>query len=144
MAWTQVANIKGPAGATGATGPQGPQGLPGGTTNWRGLWASTNSYAVNDAVNYGSPASSYVCTTAVGTGGTAPPSDSTHWQLIAEAGATGATGATGPTGATGSAGPTGTRGSLWYQGSGAPGTITGQLPNDQYLDTATGNVWTFS
>ena len=52
----------------------------------------------------------------------------------------GATGATGPTGA---AGATGTRGSLWNTGSGAPGTITGVLPNDMYLDTASGDVYQY-
>ena len=56
------------------------------------------------------------------------------------AGADGATGATGPPGSTGA---TGTRGSLWYTGSGAPGTIAGQLPNDMYLDTTTGNIYQF-
>jgi hypothetical protein len=38
----------------------------------------------------------------------------------------------------------GTRGSLWYEGSGAPGSITGVLANDLYLDTATGNVWQYT
>jgi len=36
---------------------------------------------------------------------------------------------------------TGARGSLWYTGSGAPGTISGQANGDWYLDTSTGNVW---
>ena len=53
----------------------------------------------------------------------------------------GATGATGSQGATGAAG---TPGSVWYTGSGAPGTIAGQLPQDQYLDVVTGNVYQFS
>ena|ERR1700739_2272517 len=142
MAWTQVANIKGPTGSQGPTGPQGPQGIPGGTTNWRGSWASTNSYAVNDAVTYNG--SSYVCTTAIAAGGSSPDTDPTHWQLAAAAGATGPQGPAGAPGSTGATGATGTRGSLWYQGSGAPGTITGSLPNDMYLDTSTGNVWQLS
>ena len=65
-------------------------------------------------------------------------------------GATGPAGATGPTGPTGATGATGTRGSLWYTGSGAPGTIAGQLNDDMYLDVSAGNVyqlisgtWTF-
>jgi len=41
----------------------------------------------------------------------------------------------------GSAGSTGARGSLWYTGSGAPGTISGQANGDWYLDTSAGNVW---
>lgn len=65
-------------------------------------------------------------------------------------GATGAQGPQGPAGATGSQGPqgnpgaAGARGSLWYTGSGAPGSIAGQAVNDLYLDTATGNVWQLS
>jgi len=58
-------------------------------------------------------------------------------------GPTGATGATGPTGPTGATGPQGTRGSLWTTGTGAP-TSTGNNPNDQYLDGASGDVWTWS
>jgi Collagen triple helix repeat (20 copies) len=101
----------GPTGATGSTGAQGPQG-PAGPTGPTGSTGATGSPGTN------------------GTNGTN--------------GATGATGAQGPqgnTGATGSTGATGTRGSLWYEGSGSPGTIAGQLNNDFYLDTATGNVW---
>lgn len=47
---------------------------------------------------------------------------------------------TGGGGGGGGAGATGQRGSVWYQGSGSPGTIEGQLENDYYLDTATGDV----
>lgn len=36
------------------------------------------------------------------------------------------------------------RGATWYTGTGAPGTITGQLPNDFYLDTNTGQVYLLS
>lgn len=63
------------------------------------------------------------------------------------AGNTGATGAQGPignTGATGAAGTNGTngvRGSLWYTGTGAPGTIGGQLNGDDYLNTTNGDVY---
>lgn len=35
------------------------------------------------------------------------------------------------------------RGSLWSTGSGAPTVTTGAATGDQYLDTASGNVWTF-
>ena len=38
-------------------------------------------------------------------------------------------------------GATGARGSTWYDGTRAPGTISGALVNDQYLDTNTGNVY---
>ena len=39
-------------------------------------------------------------------------------------------------------GPQGIRGSLWTSGSGAPTDATA-VPNDMYLDTATGDVWQF-
>jgi hypothetical protein len=45
---------------------------------------------------------------------------------------------TGETGATGPAGP---RGSLWYAGTGAPGTIAGSRNQDFYVDTTTGNYY---
>ena len=41
-------------------------------------------------------------------------------------------------------GPVGVRGSLWFTGSGPPGTIAGALPNDMYLDESTGNTYQFS
>jgi hypothetical protein len=50
----------------------------------------------------------------------------------------------GTAGAAGSNGTNGARGSLWYTGTGAPGTIAGSLPGDQYLDTASGNVYTLA
>ncbi len=36
---------------------------------------------------------------------------------------------------------TGPRGSRWYTGSGAPGTIADSLPGDMYLDTDSGDVY---
>ena len=41
-------------------------------------------------------------------------------------------------------GPRGERGTQWYQGTGAPGTIVGSLPGDKYLNTANGDVYTLS
>lgn len=172
MAWTVSANIKGPTGSTGPSGPTGPTGAagavgPAGLT-WRGAWSNANTYAINDSVTWGG--SSYYATVAKAAGlapptGTAsnPGADDTAvnagWALLAIQGATGLTGptgaqgatgpagaagATGATGATGSAGAAGTRGSRWYVGSGAPGTIADALPNDQYLDSASGAVYTLS
>jgi len=99
MAWTQTANIKGPAGATGSTGAQGPQGNPGVGFTWRGVWSGSTAYAVNDCVSRTNQ--SYVCTVA--STGNDPATDTTHWNLMAAQGATGATGATG---SQGPAGPT--------------------------------------
>ncbi len=41
---------QGPAGSNGAQGPTGPQGPKG--LNWKGVWNSAASYAVDDAVNH--------------------------------------------------------------------------------------------
>src|SRR5215468_5039020 len=142
MAWTNIGNIKGPTGATGTTGATGPAGPTGQGYNWKGAWSAATAYVPYDSVSDGG--SSYVC--IVGNTNQAPP-NATYWSVMAQQGATGPTGNTGPagsTGATGATGPTGTRGSLWYSGSGAPGTITGEIANDLYLDTASGNVYQFS
>lgn len=59
------------------------------------------------------------------------------------AGATGSGGATGSQGPQGNPGPTGTTGvagSVWFQGSGVPGTGTGVV-NDHYLNTANGDTY---
>ena len=141
MAWTQVSNIKGPAGAQGPQGTTGNTGATGQGYNWKGAWSAATAYVPYDSISSGG--SSYVCILA-NTNQTPP--NATYWSLMAQQGSQGATGATGsqgPPGSTGGTGPTGTRGSLWYTGSGAPGTITGQLTNDLYLDTASGNVWQF-
>lgn len=163
MGWAVAGNIRGPegpAGPTGPTGPQGPTGVSGLIA--RGPWAAENSYAINDLVTWGG--SAYIATAAHNTA-TAPPTgtaadpgaDDTAvnagWAIFAAQGATGPTGATGATGAAGAAGATGSqgpagatgaRGSKWFTGSGAPGVISGSLPDDQYLDVSTGNVYTLS
>lgn len=50
----------------------------------------------------------------------------------------------GDTGDPGADGDAGARGSNWYTGSGAPGSISGSLPGDKYLDTASGDVYELS
>lgn len=50
----------------------------------------------------------------------------------------------GTAGTAGAAGSAGARGSNWYTGTGAPGVIAGSAVGDQYLDTASGNVYTLS
>lgn len=66
---------------------------------------------------------------------------------IGDTGATGATGETGATGATGgvgSTGATGPRGSKWFDGAGAPGTISGSANGDFYLNLSNGDVYTMA
>ena len=78
MAWTQVANIRGPTGATGSTGPQGPTGTPGLGFTWRGPWSNTTAYAINDCVERN--LQSYVC--VVANTGNDPAVDNTNWNLL--------------------------------------------------------------
>lgn len=58
-------------------------------------------------------------------------------------GATGDKGERGETGPAGADGAPGTRGSKWSIGTGTP-TDTDAIAGDQYLDTATGDVYTFA
>lgn len=55
----------------------------------------------------------------------------------------GEAGPVGPAGPAGAKGATGTRGSKWFVGTGTP-TATDAIAGDQYLDAATGNVYTFA
>jgi hypothetical protein len=120
-------------GATGSTGPlgtTGPIGIGIGTT-LQGTWSNINPYSVNsgtnpDAVTYNG--SLYVCQANVGATGplATPDTDSIHWLLYVQKGATGPVGAIGPSGATGSVPgflyrPTGPTGPL--------GGPTGPYPN---------------
>lgn len=57
---------------------------------------------------------------------------------------TGPAGPQGPPGPQGPTGTTGQRGTVWYTGSGLPGTISGALPGDKYVNLDNGNVYTFS
>ena len=109
---------RGATGATGATGPQGPtgatgpQGVAGGSMAWRGVWEELVEYYANDAVSYGTPASTYI---AIGKStGAAPDSSPTYWSLSAEHGDTGATGPQGPEG------PQGPQGFQGYSGAQGP------------------------
>lgn len=163
---------QGPQGVAGPVGPagltwrgawaSGSSYAVNDAVGWGGssYWA-TATHNTGTAPPTGIAADPGVDDTAVNTG----------WALLSQQGAQGATGPqgvagpTGPTGPTGATGPqgvqgiqgpqgatgttggTGTagiRGSLWYTGTGAPGTIAGAATNDQYLDLASGNVYTFA
>lgn len=107
---------KGDRGITGLTGPTGPKGDKG--LNWRGSWAVSTDYAVDDAVVSGG--SLYVCYGAHTSGAVTLPGNGANWagvwDLAVSKGATGTTGATGATGAkgdTGDPGATGAKGMNW-------------------------------
>jgi hypothetical protein len=129
------AGAQGPAGSIGPVGPQGaqgPQGPPGpvgpGLINNRGSWDGGASYNVNDAVAY---LGSYWLSLTTNQN-SSPTIGSTDWQLMAEAGVSGApgqkgdpgpagsTGLQGPSGPPGVAGATGPQGPAGPQGSQGP------------------------
>ncbi|MEY9364773.1 hypothetical protein ABH994_007494 [Bradyrhizobium yuanmingense] len=108
----------------------GPQGIPG----------NTILYGAADP------------TGAVGVNGNFYINTTTHFMFGPKAGGAwpagtslvGPQGPQGIQGIQGIQGNTGTRGSLWYEGAGAPGTIAGALANDNYLDTTNGDVYNYS
>lgn len=57
---------------------------------------------------------------------------------------TGPVGPAGPQGATGATGAQGVRGTAWFTGSGLPGTVSGSLPGDKYVNLDNGDVYTLS
>ncbi len=101
-------------GLLAAAGANGSGGSSGSTTvavAYRGVYASTTNYALNDIVLYG--ASSYISLIA-GNDGNTPALSPTDWGLLAEGGT-----GIGPAGPAGPAGPTGPQGppGLGYQGA---------------------------
>lgn len=114
---------QGPQGPEGPQGEQGPPGEPGGSLSWQGDWTTATDYEVDDAVQHGSPRSSYRCSQAHTSSSATEPgvgaSWSDYWTLFAEHGQQGET---GPQGETGAAGPTGPEGPAGPQGeTGAQG-----------------------
>lgn len=132
------------SGATGMTGPQGPQG-PQGVQGERGDVGAAAGFGAPTATvddNVGTPA-----VTVAATGdNTSKVFNFTFKNLKGATGAAGPAGAKGERGETGPAGAKGapgTRGSKWSVGTGTP-TATDAIAGDQYLDTATGDVYTFA
>ena len=73
-------NVLAQQGATGTPGTPGAPGAPG--LLWRGTWAGSIAYAVNDGVAYSG--ASYICVTAhTSSAGTPPPN--ANWDLLAGA-----------------------------------------------------------
>jgi len=83
---------------------------------WRGAWNTTTTYNPMDTVSRSG--SSYVCTVA--NTNVDPAVDTTHWNLMAQAGVPG---------------------SKWYNGSSDPVTVPGSLTGDYYLNNTSGAVF---
>jgi Collagen triple helix repeat (20 copies) len=146
------AGAQGAAGATGATGPIGPVG-PVGPIGITGPAGATGATGTIGAVTNWSASTNYqvgqvVFCNACSTGGSTyialavnmnqdPPTNSSVWQMIAQAGAIGPVGAVGPTGATGAAGATGPAGATGA--TGATGSImNGFVWSGSFLNNAVG------
>src|SRR4029077_7073039 len=137
--------IQGPAGATGPqgllgpqgpAGPQGSAGAQGQGFTWLGTWIGTTTYVPYNVV--GRNGSSYQC---VATNiNTDPATDNgSHWQIIAQIGATGPQGTQGSTGPTGNLGPMGPKGPTGPRGTQGP-----QGPPVAAFSTTTAASWTIT
>ncbi|WP_216843044.1 DNRLRE domain-containing protein [Granulicella sp. S190] len=119
----------GPAGPTGATGAQGATGVAGptGTFNFASNYATATTYTQGQIVFCATCTTNGSTYISLGNGnqGFDPPTNSSRWALIAQAGATGATGAIGPQGVTGTIGPAGPIGLTGSTGSQGPAGATG-------------------
>jgi hypothetical protein len=126
----------GAAGSTGAQGPAGPVGATGPAGTAGSKWWSYSDLVAAPPAALGVVGdwalNSYNDMVWEKTGATTWTS---HGTL------TGATGPAGPTGATGATGPPGAQGTLWWTGTGPPGTLPGSKTGDMYLDTATGDIY---
>lgn len=154
-----VQGVRGETGERGPQGIQGPKGEKGDPftiaktyqsvaamnagfatdTVKEGQFVMIDTGNVNDADNAklyvkGKTAYSYITDLSGATGVQGPQGVQ---------GQQGVRGEAGPAGPAGAKGATGTRGSKWSVGTGTP-TATDAIAGDQYLDAATGNVYTFA
>ncbi|MCA1452823.1 hypothetical protein I6F35_06260 [Bradyrhizobium sp. BRP22] len=135
-AWPAGTSLVGPQGAQGIQGVQGPQGIQGVPGNT--VLYGTSDPTAGDGVN----GNFYINTTTHFMFG---PKAAGAWPAgTSLIGPQGPQGIQGNIGNTGPQGATGQRGSLFYTGSGPPGTISGQLNGDSYLNTTNGDVYTLT
>lgn len=98
-------------------------------------WATGTNYtaaAPASVVTQGAKTQTYVCAISHTSGTFSTDLAAGKWVKIAAAGADGFVGSDGR------------RGSFWFEGAGAPGTISGVLDQDNYLNTTNGDVYNYS
>jgi hypothetical protein len=116
--------IQGIQGIQGVPGPQGIQGVQGNP----GVDGNTVLYGAIDP------------TAGVGVNGNFFINTTSHFLFGPKAGGAWPAGAS----LVGPQGIQGVRGTLWYEGAGAPGAISGVLAGDNYLNTTNGDVYSYS
>jgi Collagen triple helix repeat (20 copies) len=149
-----AAGATGATGAQGATGPQGPKGDTGNTgaqgiqgiqgiQGPQGIPGNTVLYGTsNPTAGIGVDGNFFINTTTNFIFG---PKAAGAWpagtSLIGPQGPQGIQGIQGVQGPTGNTGSQGTPGEKWFSGSGNPGTVSGAINGDWYLDTSDGDVF---
>lgn len=137
-----IQGVQGPQGIPGVEGDQGPQGIQGVAGPAGSKWLQGTTIPGSGA---GVQGDWYLRTT---TSDVYEKTTASAWTLRVNIkgaqGIQGEQGVEGPQGDQGLQGPAGQRGSLWYSGNGAPGTIAGSLPGDHYLDLVSGTVYELS
>lgn len=166
MAWEAQGNLKGPKGDKGDQGDQGPRGEDGAGVSIAGQVADYAS--LPEDLGPEDAGKGYLVT-ADGKlyvwSGTAFPADGAGAEFrgpegpqgpkgddgdqgpqgpAGDQGTTGNTGADGPKGDKGDTGDAGQRGSRWFNGTGAPGVVSGSAVGDYYLDTVDGTIYLLS
>lgn len=141
----------GPTGATGATGPANTLSV-GTVQTGSPIAIDITGSAPNQTINFTLPEGHWW--TGAGNPGTISAAlngdlylDNTGtgnvWQL--QSGTWVSQGSLlGPAGPTGATGATGQRGSEWFTGAGAPGTVAGAISGDFYLNTSTGTYYSYN
>jgi hypothetical protein len=133
MSWTIAANIKGPQGDQGPPGDDGAPGAPGADgTSVEIAGSVANAAALPGGLTAGDAGTGYIAQDT----GHLHVWDGAEWDDVGNI--------KGPQGDPGDAGAMGPRGSKWFVGAGAPGTLTGQAAGDFYLDSTDGTVYELS
>jgi len=161
-----TAGAQGPAGTNGSVGPAGPTGTQGVAGPVGAAGVDGKSVTIVGSVANAAALPTTLTTADAGKGyitqdnghlnvwsgtvfndvglvqGPAGPTGGQGPQGVA--GAAGPVGPQGIAGPVGPTGPTGQRGTMWFTGAGAPGTVGGSLPGDYYLDSNSGTYYVLS